>query len=79
MRPFRPTIPYLTESSSSHLNGHAPNRLTSVFARMKATCPDAIRVYGTCIANQHANGSLEKGKCDAEFDAVKECFRQSRQ
>ncbi len=55
-----------------------PNRLTVAFNKMKEFCPDAIRLYATCVSNNHAAGSLEKDACASEFTAVKDCFRRSR-
>ena len=55
-----------------------PNRMTSAFNQMKETCPDAIRLYATCVTNHHKLGSLEKDCCVQEFSAVKDCFHSVR-
>jgi hypothetical protein len=55
-----------------------PNRMTAAFNEMKKVCPDAIRVYATCVSNQHTAGILEKGSCESEFASVKDCFRGVR-
>jgi hypothetical protein len=59
-----------------------PNRFTTVYNQMQQQCPDQIRAYATCVMDIH-NGNhdtemLEKGSCQAEFSAVKECFRSIR-
>jgi len=75
MPPFRPTtIANLAETTKEI----PPNRLTTIFTRMRESCPHAIRLYANCVSKHHSNGTLEKGICDAEFQSVKECFRQSR-
>mmetsp|Transcript_19978 Transcript_19978/g.29202 ORF Transcript_19978/g.29202 Transcript_19978/m.29202 type:complete len:83 (-) Transcript_19978:241-489(-) len=55
-----------------------PNRMTAAFNEMKDICPDAIRLYATCVSNNHTSGHLEKDSCTSEFAAVKDCFRNTR-
>jgi hypothetical protein len=55
-----------------------PNRMTSAYNEMKKVCPDAIRLYATCVMNHSQLGSLEKDCCKMEFSQVKECFRSVR-
>lgn len=52
-----------------------PNRLTATFSEMKLICPDAIKLYGTCVANHHSAGNLDRNSCAKEFAVVKDCFR----
>mmetsp|Transcript_4185 Transcript_4185/g.6137 ORF Transcript_4185/g.6137 Transcript_4185/m.6137 type:complete len:87 (-) Transcript_4185:407-667(-) len=65
-------------SSSSSNSIIQPNRMTAAFNEMKNACPDAIRLYATCVSDHHIIGSLEKGSCENEFNAVKDCFRGVR-
>ena len=68
-------------SSSSDTSIKAPilpNRMTVAYNKMKEVCPDAIRLYATCVVNHQNLGSLEKECCAAEFAAVKDCFRSVR-
>lgn len=74
MPAIRPTPARLKDTTASI----APNRLTAAFNEMKTVCPDAIRLYATCVSNHHSAGNLEKGSCENEFQAVKECFRGTR-
>lgn len=74
MPAIRPTTARLKGTTASI----APNRLTAAFNEMKTVCPDAIRLYATCVSNHHSAGNLEKGSCEKEFQAVKECFRGTR-
>mmetsp|Transcript_23090 Transcript_23090/g.64218 ORF Transcript_23090/g.64218 Transcript_23090/m.64218 type:complete len:104 (-) Transcript_23090:180-491(-) len=70
-----------TTSSSSTMERQQqqqPNRLTKYFAAMKEHCPDAIRTYAQCVTTANDNERLNKGSCQAEFDAVKTCLRQVR-
>ncbi len=83
MTAIRKTLPRLSSSSTSTSSLDAaasipPNRLTSAFNKMKEECPDAIRLYATCVTNHHKLGSLEKDCCADEFKAVKDCFRSIR-
>jgi hypothetical protein len=74
-------------SSSTTASGAAPdfrqqtpNRLTRHFQAMKEEiCPDAIRSYARCVVNANEEGTLSKGSCQKEFDAVKDCFKTARQ
>eukprot|EP00635_Sarcinochrysidales_sp_CCMP3193_P011196 CAMPEP_0118906146 /NCGR_PEP_ID=MMETSP1166-20130328/9890_1 /TAXON_ID=1104430 /ORGANISM="Chrysoreinhardia sp, Strain CCMP3193" /LENGTH=51 /DNA_ID=CAMNT_0006845429 /DNA_START=115 /DNA_END=270 /DNA_ORIENTATION=- len=45
---------------------------------MTTLCPGAIRNYGVCIEHCLDNGTLERGACATEFDALKKCFREAR-
>eukprot|EP01083_Nonionella_stella_P106666 308071_1 len=68
-----------SSSSSSNTNSIIqPNRMTAAFNEMKNVCPDAIRLYATCVSDHHIIGNLEKGSCANEFKAVKDCFRGVR-
>jgi len=81
------------DSSSGDLSPRPqrPNRFTSVFQKMKAdACPDEIRVYAQCVQekqelqsnnpddNDHEGEGLVRHACQAEFQAVKECFKRVR-
>ena len=34
--------------------------------------------YGTCIATHHDAQAVDKGVCQKEFEALKECFKKIR-
>ena len=34
--------------------------------------------YGACISAQHEAQAVDKGVCDKEFEALKECFKKIR-
>mmetsp|Transcript_14752 Transcript_14752/g.19286 ORF Transcript_14752/g.19286 Transcript_14752/m.19286 type:complete len:93 (-) Transcript_14752:1146-1424(-) len=55
-----------------------PNRLTFYFAKMKETCPEAIKEYARCVTSANDNEALTRGSCQEEFGLVKACFRQQR-
>ena len=74
MPAIRATAARLTDPSKSI----PPNRMTAAFNNMKEVCPDTIRLYASCVSNNHGAGVLEKGSCEAEFQAVKDCFRGVR-
>ena len=80
MTAIRKTLPRLSSPGNSGIDAASipPNRMTSAFNKMKETCPDAIRLYATCVTNHHKLGSLERDCCANEFKAVKDCFRSVR-
>ena len=56
------------------------NRFTAAVNRMKESCPEVMRAYATCVlaAQQQPEQTTLHHACDAEFVAVKECFRDAR-
>ena len=44
-------------------------RLAGAFAQ----CSDAAKLYGICMSGYY--DGVQKGQCDAEFQALKKCFR----
>ena len=55
-----------------------PNPFTAHVTAMKQHCPDAMRAYAKCVLEaQEAGHSLHR-VCEAEFQQVKECWRQVR-
>jgi len=66
-----------TMSTSTTKKVLKPNRLTTVFKKMKADCPDAIRAYAACVEAKHNAGSLKKGSCEAEYSKIRQCFKTS--
>jgi hypothetical protein len=57
-----------------------PNQFTSIYNQMQIQCPLELRDYANCVINihNHPDEILEKGSCEDEFRAVKECFRSVR-
>eukprot|EP01033_Poteriospumella_lacustris_P006370 gene6370-4576_t len=59
--------------------GSAGTRLGSVYKQMRGACPLQISDYARCaIMQSTTENGLEKGSCEKEFNAMKECFRKSR-
>jgi len=53
-----------------------PNRLTQAYNEMQQQlCPDTLAAYADCV--QSHSDDLLQGRCQREFDAVNECFRQT--
>jgi hypothetical protein len=63
-----------------HPGQQQPNRFTQSFSRMKEVCPNAIKIYASCVLeteeNSHFSSSLTKHSCSKEFRSVKECFKK---
>jgi hypothetical protein len=55
-----------------------PNRMTTIFSRMKETCPDSIKLYAQCVIQHQKDGTLDHKSCEEEFRSVKDCFRSVR-
>lgn len=66
-----------------------PNQLTRHIGQMKQVCPDVMQQYATCVLqaqeeqDDEGDGTSSGARtlhraCEAEFQAVKECFRQVR-
>jgi hypothetical protein len=57
-----------------------PNQFTSIYNQMQIQCPLELKDYANCVINihNHPDEILEKGSCEDEFRAVKECFRSVR-
>jgi len=73
-----PAIRATTARLSDPSKSIPPNRMTVAFNKMKEICPDSIRLYAICVSNNHSSGVLERGACESEFRAVKDCFRGIR-
>jgi hypothetical protein len=71
-------------ASVSSVPPHDPrrNRFTHIFGEMMddAACRRRIERYADCVkaAQQHKDEGLTKHACQAEFDAVKDCWRRAR-
>ena len=55
-----------------------PNRMTRIFGQMKEVCPQHIQAYAQCVVLHQKEGTLDHGSCHAEFQLVKQCFRNMR-
>jgi hypothetical protein len=70
--------------SSTELNTKSgiqqPNRLTTIYQRMKDECPADLKAYAVCVekANNNDELGLQQGSCQNEFNKVQECFQRTR-
>jgi hypothetical protein len=52
------------------------SKLNKAFKEMMKCCPLEVAAYGACVALKA--DSMEKMACDAQFAAMKKCFRRVR-
>lgn len=71
-----PTEKTLSFSTTAH---RPPNRMSSIYTRMKTTCSEEMKAYAKCVTQHHQDGSLKQNTCDIEFASVQNCFRSIRQ
>jgi hypothetical protein len=57
-----------------------PNRLTTIYQRMKDECPADLKAYAVCVEQANSNDELglQQGSCQNEFSKVQDCFQRTR-
>jgi len=57
------------------MSGRAPSKMGTAFSSVLKDCPGDVLVYGACV--QRNLRAMEKGACEKEFSALRQCFTKA--